>query len=199
MHNNKIAIFGSLVLSFLIMMTSVTMSLHSDYTLPTLYGVSISADDTISLPTRVISYDKLSKSQRKQVECLAKNIYYEAAHESHLGWLAVASVTMNRVLSGNYADSVCGVVNQNNGKTYQFSWVGMKTKLSKINEDVYDDVLKVATAVYLGYDQQRDDVTKGATYYHADYVNPGWKLERVKKIGRHIFYRNQRDYESIGE
>jgi spore germination cell wall hydrolase CwlJ-like protein len=27
-----------------------------------------------------------------------------------------------------------------------------------------------------------------ALYYHADYVNPGWRLPRIEKIGRHIFY-----------
>jgi spore germination cell wall hydrolase CwlJ-like protein len=25
-------------------------------------------------------------------------------------------------------------------------------------------------------------------YYHADYVNPNWKLKRIAKIGTHIFY-----------
>jgi spore germination cell wall hydrolase CwlJ-like protein len=27
-----------------------------------------------------------------------------------------------------------------------------------------------------------------ALYYHADYVNPGWKHPKIEKIGRHIFY-----------
>jgi spore germination cell wall hydrolase CwlJ-like protein len=29
---------------------------------------------------------------------------------------------------------------------------------------------------------------KHALFYHADYVSPGWKLPRIEKIGRHIFY-----------
>jgi spore germination cell wall hydrolase CwlJ-like protein len=29
---------------------------------------------------------------------------------------------------------------------------------------------------------------KEALFYHADYVSPGWKLPRIDKIGRHIFY-----------
>jgi spore germination cell wall hydrolase CwlJ-like protein len=28
-----------------------------------------------------------------------------------------------------------------------------------------------------------------ALYYHADYVNPQWRLDRVAKIGTHIFYK----------
>jgi spore germination cell wall hydrolase CwlJ-like protein len=37
------------------------------------------------------------------------------------------------------------------------------------------------------------DITKGATYYHADYVNPQWKLPKTTQIGRHIFYKRQSD------
>jgi spore germination cell wall hydrolase CwlJ-like protein len=29
---------------------------------------------------------------------------------------------------------------------------------------------------------------KNALYYHADYVNPNWRLPRIDQIGRHIFY-----------
>jgi spore germination cell wall hydrolase CwlJ-like protein len=29
---------------------------------------------------------------------------------------------------------------------------------------------------------------KGALYYHADYVSPGWQKPRIDKIGHHIFY-----------
>jgi spore germination cell wall hydrolase CwlJ-like protein len=41
--------------------------------------------------------------------------------------------------------------------------------------------------------ERMEDVTSGATYYHADYVNPGWKLQKVDQIGRHIFYKSKRD------
>lgn len=199
MHTNKIAIFGALVLSFIIMTTGFQMSSINVYHVPQIFAVDM--QDEIKgkiLPATPITYDQLAKSERKQIDCLAKNIYYEAGYEPRLGWTAVAAVTMNRVLSGNYADSICGVVYQNNGRTYQFSWVGMKNRLSKINEDVYNEILKVATNIYLNYNPAIHDPTKGATYYHADYVNPRWKLEKVKKIGAHIFYRNKRDVENIG-
>lgn len=198
MHTNKIAVFGALVLSFIIMTTSVQMSSLNIYHIPEVFGMASEDEATPSKAARQISYYQLASSERKQIDCLAKNIYFEAAHEPRLGWNAVAAVTMNRVLSGNYADSVCGVVYQNNGKTYQFSWVGMKNRLSKINEDVYNEILKVATGIYLNYNPSIDDPTKGATFYHADYVNPRWKLEKVKKIGAHIFYRSKKDFENIG-
>ena len=28
-----------------------------------------------------------------------------------------------------------------------------------------------------------------ALYYHATYVSPGWKREKIQTIGQHIFYR----------
>lgn len=145
-------------------------------------------------PTRdshyVVPYEELSKSVKKQIDCLAINIYREAAGESLDGWFAVAAVTMNRALSGKFPSSLCGVVYQKTGSTYQFSWVGMTNRLNKINTTVYNQIQDIATLVYLNYDSSMDN-TKGATFYHADYVRPNWsRLEKTTKIGRHIFYRD---------
>ena len=30
---------------------------------------------------------------------------------------------------------------------------------------------------------------QNALYYHANYVNPGWRLTKVTQIGNHIFYK----------
>ena len=48
---------------------------------------------------------------RKDVACLAKNIYFEAGTESMLGKMAVAQVTINRVKNGYWGDTICDVVN----------------------------------------------------------------------------------------
>ena len=53
------------------------------------------------------------------MECLAKNIYFESRNQSHLGQMAVAHVTINRVLDKRYPDTVCKVVHQ--GLIYGFS------------------------------------------------------------------------------
>ena len=60
-------------------------------------------DETITSSARDIE---------KQLQCMARNIYWEAASEPFEGKVAVAQVTINRVKSGNFADSVCGVVHQ---------------------------------------------------------------------------------------
>ena len=62
----------------------------------------------------------------KQLECLTRNIYWEAASEPFEGKVAVAQVTMNRVESGRFGSGVCGVVYQKNvfyeKVVCQFSW-----------------------------------------------------------------------------
>lgn len=189
MHTNTITIIGSVILSFIIAFTSYCMTSNS------VHAIQLTNFDT-EIIDEPASFDKLNVAQKKEVECLAKNIYYEAAGESEIGWMAVASVTMNRLITGNYADTVCGVVYQKTGRVYQFSWVGMKNKMSKINSEVYNEIVKLATSMYLDYDSSKD-VTKGSTFYHADYINPSWPYQRVKQIGTHIFYRAKVDYKEL--
>lgn len=175
MQHKSIIAAVSAILSSLIIFTSVAMSKTQAY----------------QVPLSTIKYSQLSKRTQKQIDCLAKNIYYEAAYEPKDGWMAVGLVTMNRVKSGNYADDVCGVVYQKTGKTYQFSWVGLKN-LSKINHTVYNDIIEIATLIYMNHDRLKD-ITGGATFYHANYVKPGWKLQRTREIGQHIFYKSPKD------
>ena len=58
---------------------------------------------------------------------------------------------------------------------------------------LYNEILQLSTNVFLNFERMTD-VTNGATYYHADYVNPGWtKLKKETQIGRHIFYKSKKD------
>jgi spore germination cell wall hydrolase CwlJ-like protein len=123
---------------------------------------------------------------KKEMNCLAENIYYEAGSESFEGKLAVAQVTLNRVASGQFANSICAVVHQKTGDTYQFSWVGME-KYAK-NKYAWEESQIVAKKAMTEPDAHALLSKQNALYYHANYVNPGWKLRRVTKIGNHIFY-----------
>lgn len=141
-----------------------------------------------------IKYHQLRGAAKKQVDCLATNIYREAAHEPREGWVAVGMVTMNRLESGNYASSVCDVVYQKTGRTYQFSWVGMR-KLPAMNTNIYENIRELATIIYMNHTKMIDP-TRGSTFYHADYIpDPGWgrHLTKSTKIGRHIFYTRKHD------
>jgi len=134
-----------------------------------------------------IKYTDLTKDARKQVDCLAENIYHEAGSESEDGKIAVAMVTLNRVQDPRYPKDICSVVKQKVNYTCQFSWFCSPPKLNK-NSDMYVDSLNAALHVYANYENLKD-ITKGALYYHADYVNPNWKLQKTTVIGRHIFYK----------
>ena len=74
------------------------------------------------LSNKYVAY-VVSEAYNKQVACMAKNIYYEAAKEPHEGKLAVAQVTMNRANNKDYPSDFCGVVYQKTNGTCQFSWV----------------------------------------------------------------------------
>lgn len=123
---------------------------------------------------------------KKEMHCLAENIYYEAGSESFEGKLAVAQVTINRVNSGQFANSICAVVHQKTGETYQFSWVGMaKYAKDRYRWEESQIVAKKAMTEPVAHALLSK---QNALYYHANYVDPKWKLKRVTKIGNHIFY-----------
>lgn len=138
-----------------------------------------------------VPYDFLNAAEKKQVDCLTENIYYEALGESHQGQVAVGLVTLNRVKSNVFPDTVCGVVHQktkhDNKTVCQFSWL-CRDKLIIKQTKLYEAIRDIALYVYFNH-YIIEDLTKGAIYYHADYVSPGWsRLQKTTKIGRHIFY-----------
>ena len=52
------------------------------------------------------------KARADEVNCLALNIYHEARNQPFMGKLAVGFVTLNRVKSKEFPNTVCGVVKQ---------------------------------------------------------------------------------------
>lgn len=134
------------------------------------------------------------KTREKQLECLAINIYREAGYEPFEGKVAVAQVTMNRVASGKFGNDVCGVVYQKSiimeKVVCQFSWACDQVHKNRpVNKEAYNESYEVAKKVLLeGF---RLSILKDALYYHATYVNPRWPLEKIGKIGQHIFYKGK--------
>ena len=147
-------------------------------------GQMLSSPDIVSIKTR-----------ERQLDCLAMNIYREAGHENFEGKVAVAQVTMNRASHPSFPKDVCAVVFQ---KTVvidrvicQFSWYcDTAHKARPVNQLAYNESMAVAKKVLLeGF---RLDVMKEALYYHANYVNPRWPLEKIGSIGNHIFYKGKK-------
>ena len=147
-------------------------------------GQMLSSPDIVSIKTR-----------ERQLDCLAMNIYREAGYENFEGKVAVAQVTMNRASHPSFPKDVCAVVFQ---KTVvidrvicQFSWYcDTAHKARPVNQSAYNESMAVAKKVLLeGF---RLDVMKEALYYHANYVNPRWPLEKIGSIGNHIFYKGKK-------
>jgi len=129
----------------------------------------------------------LNQHDKQQIRCMADNTYFEAGHESTEGKIAVNNVVLNRVKDKRFPKTPCAVINQKARGVCQFSW---KCQRGKRIADMtaYRKATAVAEDVYLG---NYTDVTKGAKFYHADYVSPLWGrvFDRTTKIGAHIFYR----------
>ena len=124
--------------------------------------------------------------RERQIECLARNMYFEARGESTAGQLAVGQVTINRVGEKGFPRSICGVVNQRS----QFSWVGKQSTISQPR--VYKQIYAMAELLYEDYYQRQKfpDLVDGATHFHTSAVNPQWRGKLlVVRIGNHNFYK----------
>ena len=127
-----------------------------------------------------------------QLNCMAKNIYYEAGQESLIGKLAVGQVVLNRLANATNS-TICGIVNERSKDTAvcQFSWncdshLRPVDTSSKAWRDSID-----ATTTLLQLNTETRDLTNGATHYHNTTVHPPWAntLKRLVQIDGHIFYR----------
>lgn len=131
-----------------------------------------------------------AKAESEQ-KCLAQAIYFEARSEPEEGQAAVAQVILNRVMSGLYPQSVCGVVFQNRSRhlACQFTFACEGKALRVNDSDSWARAERIAREVTEGQTYLAD--VGGATHYHATYVRPKWarKLERMDKIGVHVFYK----------
>lgn len=116
----------------------------------------------------------------EQMRCLATAVYFESRGEPLEGQLAVAEVILNRVESGRYAPTVCGVVSQPGQFTYA------KRRSPAAGRD-----WEVAKAIaFIAMHGQVAEIANGAMSFHATHVAPGWGGKRkLAQIGNHIFYR----------
>jgi N-acetylmuramoyl-L-alanine amidase len=133
------------------------------------------------------------QAENRQLTCLALNVYHEARGEPAAGQYAVAAVTLNRVASSRYPNTICEVVYQQKWDRLRrryvgaFSWTEFDTKPS-LKEKAWQQAWQVAEAMYT---QDQLPELDGALFYHARSIKPSWARHKkpVAHIGRHIFYR----------
>lgn len=130
--------------------------------------------------------------------CLSLNIYHEARGESEEAQLAVAHVTLNRVASPRFPDSVCDVVKQarrdNSGQLIrhrcQFSWYCDGVSDTPKEPRAWLRAQRLAKTA-MQWHSVGKDFSRGALFYHANYVRPYWAdaFEHVLTLDKHLFYR----------
>jgi len=138
-------------------------------------------------------YASVASATAKNIECLAKNIYHEARGENLEGQIAVAIVTLNRVKSKHYPNTVCGVVYQYK----QFSWTLNEKKIT--DWALYNKIAKVAKQALT--DRAINPVGNALSYYAekvrdpktgtlVPFKKPYWasSMKKVGQIDNHIFY-----------
>ena len=148
------------------------------------------------VPVNIIDYDEL--------ECMALNIYHEARSERIEGQVAVSQVVLNRKKSNFFPNTVCGVIKQakisrwyleHHNKAVpvrnqcQFSWYCDGKSDSPQDMRAWGHSLTIASQVMRG---EHPDMTGGAMFYHAHYVEPYWKhtMLHVGNVGDHLFYKH---------
>jgi spore germination cell wall hydrolase CwlJ-like protein len=129
-------------------------------------------------------------SSDAQISCLAKNIYWESRSEPRTGQLAVAHVTVNRMVHPKFPSTICGVVYQGDESTFgrcQFSWWCDGKSDHPTEHGAWKSALKLAAAVV---SRKHPDPTNGALFFHNHQVRPHWAARKrlSARIGNHLFY-----------
>lgn len=151
-------------------------------------------------PTQIVQ----SLSQEDK-DCLVKNIFYEGPRhgfnespEVRMDILRervkILNVTLNRVSSPKFPNTICEVVYQYK----QFSWTLEKHKKQHKIKYLYSDDqqelanLKDIRELVDEIDAKRiPDISNGALYYHTPNVSPYWssKMQVIKATKWHIYYK----------
>ncbi len=117
-------------------------------------------------------------------ECLREAIYFEAAASKPKGQHAVADVIINRKRDPRFPSTVCGVITDRCQFSYRCDGI----------PETFPDRIKYRNATAIAREalaKPDEDITKGALYFHAARMAPGWfgTLTRTGSFGGNIFYR----------
>ena len=126
-----------------------------------------------------------------EFRCLALNVYWEARSQNRETRLAVAYVTLNRLQSPDYPDTICGVVTQGGERPLgrcQFSWWCDGRSDRPADPDAWAEAQDSAWRALSG---EVADPTGGALFFHDGRVAPDWLATRtwLGQIGDLYFYR----------
>lgn len=185
MRNRLLFIVG-FVISFSFSLATLNFVLNfTPATTLTRIELSLPKKDTID--TRPVVYTT------EDLDCLQRNIFFEARNQKPMGMAMIAIVTLQRTKMPEYPSTICGVVYQR----WQFSWTAQKHKINMKNateaeawhqsEYIARDVLTHANLL--------DYIYKDVAYYHTTKIHPKWanKMQIEFVLQDHIFYSKVRN------
>ncbi|PYC32364.1 cell wall hydrolase [Pseudomonas protegens] len=123
------------------------------------------------------------------ITCLSRTLYWEAKGGESADMEAVADVVMNRLGHEGFPSTVCEVVKQGSEKSpCQFSW-WCDGRPDQVQEEGRYSLAKEIARKALN--QQLQDRTGGALYFHDRSVSPQWAKSYIKttEIGLFLFYK----------
>ncbi|QFR56736.1 putative hydrolase [Stenotrophomonas phage Mendera] len=156
-------------------------------TFPSVMGVS-TPDPLPEMPVAIEE-----AYSEKDVDCLARNIYFEASGESMTGKLSAGFVAFNRSEAKAFPNTICEVVYQKSRGVCQFSWVCQRKNhvpmlRNPMDHQAWEESKWAAIQILEG---SAKDPTHGALFYHTVAVNPVWnrKMTQTALIGTHRFFK----------
>ncbi|MBX4868525.1 MULTISPECIES: cell wall hydrolase [Rhizobium] len=119
----------------------------------------------------------------KDRDCLKRAMYFESQHSDEDGYLAVGTVVMNRLTSGAYPPSICGVVAQEK----QFA-PGVMTR--EVKPQAEPQLATAADAILLK--GARHPAVKDAMFFHTEGLKfPYNNMHYVTVAGGNAFYEKR--------
>ena len=117
-----------------------------------------------------------------ELDCMERAMYFESNRSSRDGMIAVGSVVMNRVESGRYPRSVCGVV----GQRKQFA-PGVMTR--RMDSRTAPQLREAARSVLHG---ERHPLVGNAQFFHAASYRASYdNMHYVLTAGGNAFYERR--------
>ncbi|MGV1757583.1 cell wall hydrolase [Rhizobium sp. A22-96] len=118
----------------------------------------------------------------KDKECLERAMYFESERSDPSGYMAVGTVVMNRLTSGAYPPTICGVVSQEK----QFA-PGVMSK--EVKDQAKPDLDNAASAILRG---ERHPQVKDAMFFHTEGLRfPYDNMHYVAYAGGNAFYEKR--------
>lgn len=141
-------------------------------------SVPVAANTAKPIAAKKVTYNYTSEDR----SCLKRAMYFESQHSDHEGYMAVGTVVMNRLTSGAYSDSICGVVAQKK----QFA-PGVMTRT--VEPAAEPDLDVAADSILHG---ERNPEVKEAMFFHTDGLKfPYGNMHYVTVAGGNAFYEKR--------